>query len=280
MSHIPPFGNDSADAWICGDQLRLPRQTLVREEADAFLEWLFSAVARRPESLDLREGAGVARYLRGLAWEMPPGLLRRETERMAEVIWGTILTCAPFEAAGQGEVLQFLDKHAGTYLVSFDVAAMREQVSRSGTPSTNAVAARPPHLMSLHLSASGQGNPQLADDLSERTYAAYHGLRRAGIRGARTRVAAVLNLAGWKIAVRSNTDARWGSNEVYERVKQYAKGLQERFGDRIAARAWGDSMVSKWVFLFRSHVAEKRRQTAGGSLLAQNCPAKNGGGTG
>ena len=86
MSHIPPFGNDSADAWNCGDQLRLPRQTLVRKEADAFLEWLFSAVARRPERLDLREGAGVARYLRGLAWETPPGLLRRETERMAEVV--------------------------------------------------------------------------------------------------------------------------------------------------------------------------------------------------
>ena len=119
----------------------------------------------------------------------------------------------------------------------------------------------------------------MADDLSERIYAAYHGLRRAGIYGARMRVAAALNVAGWKIAVRSDTDARWGSNEVYERVKQYAKGLEGRFGDRIAARAWGDSLVSKWVYLFRSHVPEKRRQTAGGSPLAQKYPAKNGGGT-
>ena len=86
MSQVPPFEDDSADVWICGDQLRLPRQTLLREEADAFLEWLFSPVARRPERLELREGAAVARYLRGLAWETPPGLLRREMERMAEVI--------------------------------------------------------------------------------------------------------------------------------------------------------------------------------------------------
>ena len=39
MSQVPPSKDDSADAWIRGDQLRLPRQTLVREEADAFLEW-------------------------------------------------------------------------------------------------------------------------------------------------------------------------------------------------------------------------------------------------
>jgi len=120
----------------------------------------------------------------------------------------------------------------------------------------------------------------LADDLSERIYAAYHGLRRAGIHGARTRVAAALNMASRKIAVRSDTDARWWPNEVYERVKQYAKGLEERSGSREVARAAADSMVSKWVFLFRSHVAEERRQTAGGSPLAQNYPAKNGGGTG
>lgn len=262
MSHIPPFEDDSADAWIRGDQLRLPRRTLGWKEADAFLEWLFSAVARRPERLDLREGAGVARYLRGLAWETPPGPLRRQMERMAEVIWGTILACAPFEAAGQGEVLQFLDKHAETYLVSFDVATVREQVSRSGPPSANAVAARPPYLMSPHLSASGQGNPQLADDLSERIYAAYHGLRRAGIHGARTRIAAALNAAGWKIAVRSGVDTRWDSYSVHGRVKQYERSLRQRFDDRAVASAWGDSMVNKWIFVFRLQVGERQAPPA------------------
>lgn len=67
MSQIPPFEKDSPGGWIPGDHLKLSPQMLAREEAEAFLEWLFSAVARRPERLDLREGAGVARYLRGLA---------------------------------------------------------------------------------------------------------------------------------------------------------------------------------------------------------------------
>ena len=96
----------------------------------------------------------------------------------------------------------------------------------------------------------------MADDRSERIYAAYHGLRRAGIRGARTRIAAALNAAGWKIASRTLTDNRWEPYEVYERVKQYERGLRERFGNREVARTWGESMVRRWVFRFRSCVAE------------------------
>lgn len=255
MSPIPPFEKDAPSAWITGDLLKLQPQTLAREEAEAFLQWLFSAVARRPKRLDLREGAGVARYLWGLAWETPPGPLRQQLLRMAEVIWRTILACAPFEAAGQGEVLRFLDQHAKTYLLSFDVATVREQVRRSEPPSATSCGPGPPHLMSPYLSASGAGNPQLADDLSERIYAAYHGLRRAGIHGARTRVAAALHEAGRKIASRTLTDSRWEPYEVYERVRQYERGLSERFGKQELARTWGEWVVSKWVFLFRSHVA-------------------------
>lgn len=43
---------------------------------------------------------------------------------------------------------------------------------------------------------------------------------------------------------------------MYERVKQYERGLRERFGSREIVRSWGESLVSKWVFLFLSHVAE------------------------
>ena len=96
----------------------------------------------------------------------------------------------------------------------------------------------------------------MADDLSERIYAAYHGLRRAGIRGARTRIAAALSAAGWRIAIRSETDSRWGPYEVYERVKQYEGGLKERLEDRETARAWGEWTLSKWVGLFWSRGPE------------------------
>lgn len=43
---------------------------------------------------------------------------------------------------------------------------------------------------------------------------------------------------------------------MYEGVRQYQRGLRERFGNRKIARSWGESLVSKRVFLFLSHVAE------------------------
>jgi hypothetical protein len=106
------------------------------------------------------------------------------------------------------------------------------------------------------LSASGEGNHQLADDRSERIYTADHGLRRAGIRGARRCIATALNAAGWKIASRSLTDIQWEPYEVYEPVKQYERGLRERFGNREITGTWGESKVSKWGLRFRSPVAE------------------------
>lgn len=42
------------------------------------------------------------------------GPLWRRVKRMAEVIGRMVLAGAPFDAAGQGEVLQYLDKHAET----------------------------------------------------------------------------------------------------------------------------------------------------------------------
>ena len=56
---------------INGDELKLPRQTLAVNEADAFLEFMFSDIARKPEPLLLQEGAAVAHYLLALSREIP-----------------------------------------------------------------------------------------------------------------------------------------------------------------------------------------------------------------
>jgi hypothetical protein len=59
MADIPPSDDDSSEGWISSDRIpRIPRQDLARAEAGAFLEYLFSAIARPPRPLSLRKGAG------------------------------------------------------------------------------------------------------------------------------------------------------------------------------------------------------------------------------
>ena len=68
----------------------------------------------------------------------------------------------------------------------------------------------------------------------------------------RQRVAEALNRKGLKISARGTRSTVWGPYEVYERVKQYEKGLEGRFGNRRQARAWGEAMINKWALLFRT----------------------------
>ena len=77
-------------------------------------------------------------------------------------------------------------------------------------------------------------------------------LRRAGVGGARQRVAEALNRKGLKISARGTRSTVWGPYEVYERVKQYENGLAGRFGNRRQVRAWGEARINKWVLLFQT----------------------------
>ena len=81
----------SEAAWIESSELpRIPPQTLRKDEVNAFLDFLFSDVARKPAEIRLLEGAAVARYLVALAWRLEPGEDRHLLERLGDVIWGTI----------------------------------------------------------------------------------------------------------------------------------------------------------------------------------------------
>jgi len=67
---MPLSDGRAQQGWIHSDQVpRIPPQELEGAEADAFLEWLFSGLARRPRPLSLWKGIAVARYLKLLAWE-------------------------------------------------------------------------------------------------------------------------------------------------------------------------------------------------------------------
>lgn len=223
-------------------------------EAEAFLEHVFSAVARRPKPLTLRGGAGVAKYLKALAWEAPPGPVHELLERVSDIIWGTILVHAPIDTAGRQVVLDVLEAHRHTYLSGinhvFDLEGAINYVRQATPPDRPGSLCPPPRLMSYSLATHGAGNPQRGDDLSERIYAAYYALRRARLQDARKRIAAVLNKLGLRLKARPNSVSDWGPYEVYERVKQYEQSQLRRFGKSLGVQRFRSVIVDLWLFRF------------------------------
>jgi hypothetical protein len=170
-------------------------------------------------------------------------------EVLAGVIWGTVLQYARFPASSREDALRFLEKHAETYLSSFNMKAILEHV-RNAKPSGFGRAWVAPHLLSARLSAQGQGTPQLADDLTERIWVGYQALRKANVRNARRLVAAALNQQGLETRARGATSRAWGPEEIGERVKQFETRAKRR---SRSSSGWCEAVVHKWVYLFHSH---------------------------
>ena len=97
---------------------RIPAQELEGAESDAFLQWLFSGLARRPRPLSLRKGVAVGRYLKLLAWEAPAGKMRGELAWLSDQVAKMVLDYAPYAAADKDSVVEFLEEHADTYLAT------------------------------------------------------------------------------------------------------------------------------------------------------------------
>jgi hypothetical protein len=259
---MPPSDHTNEKGWIRGDQLILPRQTLSPEENGPFLEFLFGKIARKPKQLKLKETAGVARYLKAAAVEAGASPERGTIERLAEVIWLTMLDSGQIEIAPKGEAIQFLKTHALTYLASFDVNRISEYLANLPEPARHAEFFQPPKLKGASRSAWGQGRARLQDDLTERIYVAYHALRRTGTRNTRGRIATVLNEKGYETGVRSVTQCRWGPAEVNERVRQFGDRIvrQHRLtkGDRRHQERLRNTLVDTWIHGF--HFASPAKQ--------------------
>jgi hypothetical protein len=176
------------------------------------------------------------------------------------VIWGTLLQHAAFAIARKPTAVEFVEAHADTYLAGlqaagFDIEGVLEYLRNSPPPARHAGPSKPPNLLSAHLSVYSDVKTHLKDDLSERIYAAYHALRRAGIHGARRRIAVALNDQGLRTRARAETDTRWGASEVYERVRQYQarwRPSPPAGPSGTSSQHWRDSVVDRWLFLFHS----------------------------
>jgi hypothetical protein len=76
-------------------------------------------------------------------------------------------------------------------------------------------------------------------------------------------VAAALNQQGLETQARGATSRAWGPEEIGERVKQFE--AREKRRSRSSSE-WGrlrEAVVSKWVYLFRSHPAPAARDASG-----------------
>jgi hypothetical protein len=231
-------------------------QILRPDEIEAFLNYIFSDISRRPKRLKLKETAAVARYLKAVAVETSFSPERELVERVAEVIWGTLLDTGQIEIASTEQVMEFLEEHAPTYLASFDVPAMVKYLRQVKAPTRHSDFFRPSNLMGKRRSGSHRGPDQLPDDLTERIYAAYHALRKAQVRDARGRVSEVLNRLGYKTQSRSDVN-QWSSAEVIERCRQYEARLKQRYrltnneAGRMKLAQLREAGVAIWVSGFR-----------------------------
>jgi len=273
------------EGWISGEKLAIPRQTLSADEVEPFLRALFSDVARRPEPLLLRETAAVVRYLWELAAQGVPAAVakagpsavqqhrqtesreqqrrRRRLRRLGEQIWTMLLQSGDIRPANKTTARRFLREHSQTYLAALDPDSALEIVEELELSAEAQSVYRPPALMSQTLTAQGDRNPRLGDDLSERIYTAHQALKRAGVRGVLRRVAEVLTEE--KAAGRKG-GTQWTYEDVNRRVRQYERQLKKQFlkqagndRDRSVQR-WRDGLVDSWILRFR--VKQRAEQNA------------------
>jgi hypothetical protein len=261
-----PHAPSNQEGWTHSDQLILPRQSLSKEEAEPFLSYVFSQMARKPKRLRLRETARVARYIKAIAAEMPGSWERATLDNLAKVTWLTLLEVGQIPIGTKSEAIGFLREHAHTYLASFEVDKLIEQIDKSVEPSRYRELFQPPKLMGKSRSVQG-GGPRLQDDLTERIYVGYHALRRAEVRNARCRIAAVLNELGLKTRAQSGTAEIWASQEVFERVQQFEDRIVRKHrlarlapDDRIKEIArLRNMLVDSWIHEFRFALAVESR---------------------
>jgi hypothetical protein len=255
---MPLSDEEAQQGWIHGDQVpRIPAQELEGAESDAFLQWLFSGLARRPRPLSLRKGA-VACYLMLLAWEVPAGEMRGELAWLGDQVGKMVLDYAPYAAADKHLVVEFLEEHADTYLATIKARLGLDRLvdyTKQAPAPSRAKPNRPPNLVTADTARVGKGNPHLKDDLSERIYVGFYALRRAGISRASRRVAEHLNRAGRKVRTVDDRDDAWNEYSVRERIKEFGAKLRRQHGTagKAAVQRVRDSLVDRWLWMFRVH---------------------------
>ena len=272
---MPQLPKES-DGWIDARKFAMSPQTLDASEVDTFLEYLFSEVARRLEPPSLRECAAVARYMESLQiLGVPMSILERGGEavaahdlrsesredrsgrwcvgQMTKIVWGFLQQYGQFKTSTRGTALRFLRRHSETYLANPYIERTLAFIETHDLPPNAALYPMIPGMRSAHLSRGPINNAD--DDLSDRIFAAFYALPRAGIKKRSPRIAAALTAS--RIAARVGKVWSWA--DVNERVKAYARGQRRQHRkaglSELAVESLFEqhkaSRVDHWIFSFK-----------------------------
>lgn len=257
---MSPLVRSPVSDWISSEKLpKLKERKLDPSQADEFLRFLFSTVARRAGEIRLHEGAAVAQYLRELAWQLDPGADREHLDRLGRQVWQTTLRVAAIRPSGKQKATRFLRRHRGTHFragVVDRTLALLQEVDVPDEEVEATAESKEATLVSERMSVQGKALDHLQDDLSERIYAGYHALRLAGVRSTRGRVAEALNTQRLTRRVPRNQLAAWDAAAVADRVKQYRDVVKRRFGPEKDQLDNGrNTVVWKWLELFNESYA-------------------------
>jgi len=240
-----------------------PEQTLGPSEAEPFLNWLFSDLSRKPQEMTLRETASVVRYLRWLGlhgipketiqqgpdaikkyWhstKSPEAIrARRNVEQMVQIVWRGLLATGQFAPANKKAAQAFFRRHSSTWDHPGMASAMEFLENFELPPGATSPFPKYSSLTKTS-AASGDGNPYLENDLSERIAAADGALRRVAIKQPYELIANALRESPLTRAL--YRDVGWSSVEVRERVKGYKKQKRARTIEKLA---------DKWILKYRS----------------------------
>lgn len=272
---MPHKHNPYAERWALRREFEVGHLLLEEKEIEPFLEETLGGLGRRPPEIRLKEGARVARFLRRLALEGVPkqqpdtplsGNQQRDQEQVSEhhqlrlhelgeTIWNILLQNAPIEPAKPTAAIRFLKRYESTFLTHHRVPEALNTIQALGLPAESKDTFSPPNLVAPTITSTGEGNPRLSDDLSERIYVTYFALRRQKKRGVGKEIANVLERL--QIGRIRSKEGVWTYEVVQDRIKQYKRRKSRELSEgsakdrKEALDRWSEHLADISIGAFR-----------------------------
>jgi hypothetical protein len=212
----------------------------LRETASAvrYLSWL--GIHGIPKEIVQQGPDAITEYLQST--KSPEAIRARENvQQMVQIVWCGLLEMGQFAPANKKVAQAFFRRHSSTWDHPGMASAM-EFLENFELPPGATSPFRKYSSVTKTSAASGDGNPYLENDLSERMAVADGALRRVAIRQPYERIANALKESPVTRPLYQDVGS-WSSVEVRERVKGYKKQKRARPIEELA---------DKWILKYRS----------------------------
>lgn len=253
---------------------------LDRESVPEFLEWLFSNIANRLPSLKLMDTAKVVRYLQLLRTHgVPNEIAQKGPEAIAdyrkgeyspqhrEMQWAAtgVADCLWSELALGGEVVPsrtvasvkaFVKEHSGYFPMHHEL--LLNALSNFAIPTNEDRQLAPARFASRSLRTHSSGNKKrkLTDDLSERIFAAYHALHKAGLTPTKSysSIAAQLEKQGIPRKRGGMERGGWTDFNVLDRVRRYEKAIGDELRQDLKRAPTSSELTNRYSDVIARHL--------------------------